>query len=61
MANLFQAAGLDQGAPRPLADILRPRKLSEVVGQDHIVGPDGRVVAVDAEPHNAVVGAQTRR
>src|SRR5439155_12818927 len=36
-----QAAGLDQGAPRPLADILRPRKLSEVVGQDHIVGPDG--------------------
>jgi len=41
MANLFQAAGLDQDAPRPLADRLRPRKLSEVVGQDHIVGPEG--------------------
>lgn len=41
MANLFQAAGLDQDAPRPLADLLRPRKLIEVVGQDHVVGPDG--------------------
>jgi putative ATPase len=41
MANLFQAAGLDQDAPRPLADRLRPRKLSEVVGQDHVVGREG--------------------
>ena len=32
---------MDKGAPRPLADRLRPRKLSEVVGQDHIVGPEG--------------------
>ncbi len=41
MANLFQAAGLGDDAPRPLADKLRPQKLSEVVGQDHLVGPDG--------------------
>jgi putative ATPase len=41
MASLFQAAGLEKDAPRPLADILRPRKLTEVLGQDHIVGPDG--------------------
>ena len=41
MVNLFQAAGLEKDAPRPLADVLRPRKISEVVGQDHIVGPDG--------------------
>lgn len=27
-------------APRPLADQLRPRLLSEVVGQDHLLGPD---------------------
>jgi len=40
-ANLFAAAGLDHEAPRPLADRLRPAKLSEVVGQDHILGPDG--------------------
>ena len=27
--------------PRPLADRLRPTSLDEVVGQDHLVGPDG--------------------
>jgi putative ATPase len=41
MTNLFEAAGLSKSAPRPLADRLRPKKLSQVVGQDHIVGPDG--------------------
>jgi putative ATPase len=40
-SNLFSAAGLEQDAPRPLPDRLRPRALSEVVGQDHILGPDG--------------------
>jgi putative ATPase len=39
--NLFTAAGLDKAAPRPLADKLRPQKLSDVVGQDHLLGPDG--------------------
>src|SRR5690349_23535730 len=39
--NLFAAAGLEQDAPRPLPEKLRPHKLSEVVGQDHILGPDG--------------------
>ena len=28
-------------AARPLADRLRPRELDEVVGQDHLLGPDG--------------------
>jgi putative ATPase len=28
-------------AARPLADRLRPRTLEEVVGQDHLLGPDG--------------------
>ena len=28
-------------AARPLADRLRPRALDEVVGQDHLLGPDG--------------------
>lgn len=41
MTNLFEAAGLGSGAPRPLADRLRPKKLSEVIGQDQLVGPDG--------------------
>src|SRR5829696_6263495 len=39
--NLFSAAGLEQDAPRPLADKLRPARLAEVVGQDHLLGPDG--------------------
>ena len=30
-----------QTAARPLADRLRPRSLDEVVGQDHLLGPDG--------------------
>ena len=41
MSNLFEAAGLEKGAPRPLADRLRPQKLSEVAGQPHLVGPEG--------------------
>lgn len=39
--SLFEAAGMEQSAPRPLADRLRPQKLSDVVGQDHLVGEDG--------------------
>src|SRR5690242_7905031 len=39
--SLFAAAGLDRTAPRPLADKLRPEQLSDVVGQDHLLGPDG--------------------
>jgi putative ATPase len=39
--TLFSAAGLEHDAPRPLADKLRPQELSEVVGQDHLLGPDG--------------------
>src|ERR1700759_5134922 len=39
--TLFAAAGLDKDAPRPLADRLRPQKLDEVEGQEHLLGPDG--------------------
>ena len=48
MNTLFEAAGLADGAPRPLADRLRPANLGEVVGQDHLLAPDapiGRMVA----------------
>ena len=41
--SLFQAAGLADSAPRPLADRLRPAALDEVVGQDHVLGPEGPV------------------
>ena len=41
MSSLFEAAGITKQGPRPLADKLRPAKLSAVVGQDHLVGEDG--------------------
>ena len=43
MADLFEAAGLTPQAPSPLADRLRPQRLDEVVGQDHLLGPAGPV------------------
>jgi putative ATPase len=30
-------------APHPLADRLRPRRLADVVGQDHLLGPEGPI------------------
>ncbi len=41
MTDLFAAAGLEREAPHPLADRLRPTRLGEVVGQDHLLGPEG--------------------
>ncbi len=43
MTDLFEAAGLTPEVPTPLADRLRPRSLAEVVGQDHLLGPDGPI------------------
>jgi putative ATPase len=37
-AELFEAE-----APRPLADRLRPQRLDEVVGQDHLLSPEGPI------------------
>jgi putative ATPase len=43
MADLFEAAGLTPQQPSPLADRLRPQRLDEVVGQDHLLGPEGPI------------------
>ncbi len=44
MTDLFEAAGLSSAAQdAPLADRLRPQSLDEVVGQDHLLGPDGPI------------------
>ncbi len=48
MSDLFAAAGLDRTGPRPLADRLRPTRLDEVVGQDHLLGPDGALTRLVA-------------
>ncbi|QHQ33823.1 replication-associated recombination protein A [Algicella marina] len=52
MADLFSHGTQDEptreAEARPLADKLRPSTLSEVIGQDHILGPDrplGRMLA----------------
>ncbi len=39
MSDLFDAAGFENDAPRPLADRLRPQSLDEVAGQDHLLAP----------------------
>ncbi|WP_417321103.1 replication-associated recombination protein A [Emcibacter sp.] len=41
MTDLFDAAGLEDQAPHPLADRLRPGSLDEVVGQSHLTGENG--------------------
>jgi putative ATPase len=38
MNTLFESQ-----APRPLADRMRPQSLGEIVGQDHLLGPDGPI------------------
>jgi len=41
MTDLFSAAALDRDTPHPLADRLRPQRLDEVAGQEHLVGASG--------------------
>src|SRR3954463_9680540 len=38
MSTLFEAQ-----APRPLADRLRPQSLADILGQDHLLGPEGPI------------------
>lgn len=40
MADLFEAAGLGDDVPRPLADRLRPKSLNEITGQTHLLGEE---------------------
>src|SRR5579863_5851212 len=49
-AGLFAA-----NAPRPLADRLRPAKLDDVVGQDHLLKGDGPLARMVASGHLASV------
>jgi putative ATPase len=49
MADLFDQvpdSSPDAAGARPLADRLRPATLTDVVGQDHILGPDGPLGAM---------------
>ena len=46
-ADLFgdrqPSSAVPASGPRPLAERLRPRTLTEVVGQEHLTGPDGAI------------------
>ena len=54
MSDLFSSAGLERNAPRPLADRLRPKDLSEVAGQDHLLAPDGALTRLI---HSGLLGS----
>ncbi len=55
MTDLFDQHGSDapssDRAPRPLADRLRPKKLADVIGQGHVLGPDAPLGAMLASGH----------
>ena len=48
MADLFDLEGAPSApdAARPLADRLRPVRLAGVVGQGHLIGPEGPLGAM---------------
>ncbi|MBA4748530.1 MAG: AAA family ATPase, partial [Sphingopyxis sp.] len=41
MTDLFPSDQLTRTTTAPLAERLRPASLAEIVGQDHLTGPDG--------------------
>ena len=52
MADLFDtAAHTADAGPRPLADRLRPERLDQVIGQDHLLGADGPLGTMLASGH----------
>lgn len=48
MTDLFDTtpAPSSEDAPRPLADRLRPQSLADVIGQEHVIGPDAPLGAM---------------
>ncbi len=57
MTDLFEAREPSEETPRPLADRLRPKTLGEVVGQDHLLGPEGPIgrMVARGSPHSIVL------
>ncbi len=49
MTSLFEAAGLEEAAPKPLAERLRPTTLDDVIGQDHLLKGDGPIARMRAQ------------
>ena len=60
MVDLFAPPPQDRPPPEasaeaPLADRLRPRVLAEIIGQDHLTGPEGAISIV--VPCHRVIGS----
>ena len=60
MADLFDTAPRENASlkegPRPLADRLRPARLNDVIGQDHLLGPEGPLtVMLEAKSLGSVI------
>ena len=51
MRTLFEATAPEADASRPLADRLRPRQLGDVLGQEHLIGPEGPLTRMLAARH----------
>ena len=43
MIQGMEELDLGTATPAPLAELLRPKTLDDVVGQDSLLGPDGRL------------------
>ena len=50
------AIGTSISAPRPLADRLRPAKLADVIGQEHLLAADACVIHSEVESTVGVNG-----
>ncbi|MEM9839128.1 MAG: replication-associated recombination protein A [Pseudomonadota bacterium] len=48
--SLFDAAGLGDSVPKPLAERLRPKSLDDVIGQQHLLGEGGKLRILLAAP-----------
>lgn len=53
--DLFDKPGTTPATTAPLAERLRPRALADVVGQDHLLGPDGPLTALAAHPVSTIL------
>ena len=44
MAEALTPSLFEDKSAKPLAERMRPMRLDDVAGQDHLLGPDGRLI-----------------
>src|ERR1700760_369236 len=57
MSDWSKPSDVANDAPRPLADRLRPKTLADVVGQEHLLSPEGPIGRMVAQkrPHSIIL------